>query len=378
MLVHFSIPTIIIFFLNLFLFAACTNEKPFYPEKPIPIESDTAMAIREYGDILRETDRDSEGFLDDPALTSITREYGATIIENHSWPYKSILATANLKPWSSWWFPKNDDFLFKDIDSSRLSTLSKYDKVRQKRFGNSGSASNFERQEYNPMSAPWEGLCDAWALASISKPEPKNPVTISITSDKNIKFEIYDLKALLLKTYEAAEDSDLRYYGQKFTGDYRGWIFPDLFPEQFHRFLEIQLFEKKQAFIMDYDAGIEIWNVPVFKANFTMDILPSNPNAVFVRTWLYSAESVLDNEKDFVGTREGVREYDYVLEGNRDINGNLVIKSGYWVKGPDGIDSRKNHPDYVIQVSDPNKLVRKSWNPEIDVKLVDEILNKSF
>ena len=103
-----------------------------------------------------------------------------------------------------------------------------------------------------------------------------------------------------------------------------------MFPEQFHRFLEVQLFEKKQPFVMDHDAGIQIWNVPVYKANFSMDGVPGNPDAVFVRTWLYSAETSATDARDFVGTKEAVREYNYLLKGKRNDVGQLVVDSGYW------------------------------------------------
>lgn len=129
---------------------------------------------------------------------------------------------------------------------------------------------------------------------------------------------------------------------------------------------------------MDHDSGVEVWNVPVFKANYKMDLVPNQPDSLFVRMWLYSAESVLSTEKNFVGTKQSVREYDYVLQGVRDNDGNLVITSGYWVKGPDGIDSRNDHPDYMIQISEPAQLVQKSWNPEIDIELVNTILEKSY
>ena len=192
-------------------------------------------------------------------------------------------------------------------------------------------------------------------------------------------FGVADLKALLLKSYEAVDDSALKYYGQKFTGDYRGWIFPDIFPDQFHRFLEVQLFGKKKSFIMDHDPGVEVWNVPVYKANFVMSSVPNEPNSIFVRTWLYSAESTQADQKDFVGTIEIVREYDYILQGTRNAAGDLVVTSGYWVQSPDGgVDSRKDHPDYLTLIPDSSKLVQKSWNPEIDVDLVNEILSTSY
>ena len=129
---------------------------------------------------------------------------------------------------------------------------------------------------------------------------------------------------------------------------------------------------------MDHDPSAEVWNVPVFKANYTIDSIPGEPNSVFVRTWVFSAEQVTADKKSSVGTREAIREYNYVLTGIRNSSGDLLVKSGYWTKGPTGVDSRRDHPDYLTTIPDPQRLIRKSWNPEIDIKLVDEILSQSF
>ncbi|PIS10365.1 MAG: hypothetical protein COT73_09760 [Bdellovibrio sp. CG10_big_fil_rev_8_21_14_0_10_47_8] len=368
--------------LFLFLFAACAKDdnSHFSPEKPTP-EGSAPAILRDYGDIVRnQEDFKSLGLLNDPSLTSVTAEFGPSVIQTTGLPFKSSLAMASVKPWSSWWYPKKDQDLFADTAGVRSAPLTKFDYFQLSRNSRSGSSAEYERKTYDPNAARWEGLCDAWALASIVLPEPQRPVRIYVERPIAtwLTFSVGDLKALSLKTFEAVQESDLKYYGQKFTGDYNGWIYPDLFPEQFHRFLEVYLFQKKQAFIMDHDAGVEVWNVPVYKANFNISSIPDEPNSLFVQTWLYSAESVQANDKNFVGTREAVREYNYVLQGVRDSNGNLVINGGYWVKGPTGIDSRKDHPDYLIAVPDPNKLVRQSWNPQIDIQLVDEILSKSY
>jgi hypothetical protein len=251
-----------------------------------------------------------------------------------------------------------------------VSTLGKYDLV------NGTKAAEYARGKYDPKAKLWEGLCDAWSLASILSPEPKNPVVVS-ANGTDVEFTVADLKALQLMTYEAVDDSSLKYYGQKFTGNSEGWVYIDIFPEQFHRFLEVELFQNKRPFIMDHDPGVEVWNNPIFKANYTMEKIPNQPNAVFVRTWVYAAEVSPEAQKNFVGTREVVREYNYILTGDLGPDGNLVVKSGYWVIGPDGVDSRKDHPDNLIRV-DPEKIVRKSWNPEIDVKAVDSILERSY
>ena len=363
------------------------NSGRFVPQKP-KLTGNALTDLRDYGDLMRSeyvagtSTPDIDKLLNDPALTAVTREFGPSVIPNQKLPFKSALAASQDKPWSSWWFPKREDTLFSDARGRRTAALTKYDFIRLKYFEQTergqppNSAAEFERKNHNPNAITWEGLCDAWSLASISQPEPKHPVTVTVGGD-SVTFSVGELKALLLKTYEAVDDAGLKYYGQKFTGDYNGWIYPDVFPDQFHRFIEIQLFKNKQAFVMDHDAGIEVWNIPVYKTNYVMNSVPNDPNAVFVRTWLYTAEPVQPGEKDFVGTKEAVREYDYVLQGKRNVNGDLEVTSGYWVKGPDGVDSRKDHPDYLIRIADPAKLVRKSWNPEIDVELVDSILARS-
>jgi hypothetical protein len=116
---------------------------------------------------------------------------------------------------------------------------------------------------------------------------------------------------------------------------------------------------------MDHFAGVEVWNVPVFKANYTMDRIPGKPDAVLVRTWIYSAESLLSTEKEKMGSKVAVREYNYILEGNRNEQGALVIQSGYWVIGPSGVNSRNDHPDYIYYSK--SAPTRKSRNPEIDI-----------
>ena len=342
---------------------------PLVPPRPVPLV---------FGSPLQFGTASYDRYFNDPALTSVTREFGNTIINMKQLPFRSDVAEAFHKPWSSWWYPKKEDFLFKDLNSP----LNKYDLFRRARYRNLGrqipkSAAEFERESYNPRSLSWEGLCDAWSLAAISMPEPRRPITIQIGNEK-IYFSVADLKALLLKTFEAVDDNDLKYYGQKFNGGPEGWIFPDIFPNEFHRFLEVFLFERKQSFVMDHDPGPEIWNVPVYKTNYQISAIPSDPFAVFVDAWVYSAEVVGPHNKDAVGTREAIRTYHYILRGQKNANGDLVVRSGDWAVGADRIDSRKNHPDFITTIKNPVTMIRKSFNPEIETQLVDEILLKSY
>lgn len=353
------------------------TENPYTPLIPSPT-GDPLIDAGIYGDILRE---DYLGLLRDPTLYSITREFGPSVISHKIFPVKVEPVAATTIPWSSWWYPKKETFMFQDSEENQMqSPLTKYDLLRRSRFPTAGSASDYERRRYSPLALAWEGLCDAWAIASVSKPEPKRPVKMLLSdgSRRSVVFTVADLKSLMLKTFEAVESTHIKYYGQKFTGQFSGWIFPDIFPEQFHRFIEVQIMQKQQPFVIDHDPGVEVWNIPVFRANYTMDLIPNTPDSVLVTMYIYTAESTLVSEKNFVGTKQAVREYNYVLHGKRDDVGNLVVNSGYWVKGASGVDSRNDHPDFALVVTDKNKLQQKSWNPEIDINLVNEILAKSY
>jgi hypothetical protein len=120
---------------------------------------------------------------------------------------------------------------------------------------------------------------------------------------------------------------------------------------------------------------VEVWSVPVFKAHYTASAVPDRRDAVFVRLWLYSAAPWRKEEKERVGTKEVVREYNYYLYGRPDDQGNLVVESGVWAQGR-LVDSRRDHPDYVFTVPNPEGVARASYNPEIDPGVVDRIVTK--
>lgn len=331
--------------------------------------------IGSFADILRS--QGNNDYLNDPNLYKVTTEFGVSKIPMNALPIRSATAEASVKPWTSWWYPKMEDNLFRDKNGQYSAPLTKYDLYNQKKNGRNSSAAAFEARTYNPNSFRWEGLCDAWAIASIVTAEPKRAITQRVSgmfSSATINFSVSDLKGLLLKTYDGVDDSGLGYYGQKFVGNEKGWIHPDLFPDQVHRFIEVMLFDQKRAFIMDHDPGVEVWNVPVYKANYLIEAVPGNPNAVSVRMWLVTVEAATTNEREFVGTKEIFREYDYTLYGTRDAAGNLVVESGVWTKGATGVDSRHDHPDYFISIQNPQAIRRASRNPEIDPRVVDEIV----
>lgn len=337
----------------------------------LPAHAYEPWEIRDWADVLfRAPDRPGE--LDDPALTGVTREFGPSVIPLAALPIESALFTAETRPWSSWWFPRVDRDLFDD--GLGTSPLEKYDYVRSALTGRPSRAAALERDAYDPARPRWEGLCDAWAIAATIFPEPAAPRSLKLPGGPVVTFSVGDQKALLMKTVDAVSPEDLKVYGQRFTGGADGWIFPDLFPQELHRYVEKQLIERKQAFVMDHDPGAEVWSEPVYKANYRIAAVPGEPDAVFVQLWLYFAGPLAARErKDEPGLRELVREYDYYLYGKRDGAGNLVVDSGAWAKG-DLVDSRRDHPDFVYAAARPGSVRRAGRNPEIDQAIVDRIL----
>ena len=332
--------------------------------------------IRDFADMLV-VQKIHSGELDDPALYPATREFGPTVIPMKELPLDSEQVKSEWTPWSSWWFPRIDQDLFNDGRGS--SPLEKYDLVRSTMTSEPSRAAEVERERWIPDAAKWEGLCDAWAIASLIFPEPKKDYSLRLDGgyhgfeNKRVTFTVSDQKALLLKSLEAMPSDSLKLYGQKFKGDFEAWIYPDLFPQELHRFVEVQLFQKKQPFVMDHDPGVEVWNEPVYKANYRIQAVPGRDDAVFVRLFLYSAAPLRKEDKERVGTKEISREYNYYLYGKRNANGDLVVDSGVWAKG-DLVDSRRDHPDYVFTIPDPAAVLRKSFNPEVDPKVIDKIV----
>jgi hypothetical protein len=317
--------------------------------------------------------------LNDPALYPATTEFGPTLIPMAQLPIETELVSAKKKPWSSHWFPRAEKDIFEDGRGG--SPIEKYDLVRATLTNSASDAAAFERSRHKPDAPKWEGLCDAWAIASLLFPEPTRSRTLRLDggyhnfNNNRVTFSVGDQKALLLKSVEAISSAGLKVYGQKFLGDFAGWIYPDLFPQELHRFVEKQLFEKREAFVMDHDPGVEVWNEPVFKGNYKITALPGRSDAVNVRLWLYSAAPLRREEKDRVGTKEVTREYNYILYGKLDGQGNLVVDSGAWQKG-DLVDSRRDHPDYVFTIPNLAAIVPASYNNQFDPAIVKQILGR--
>ena len=294
-------------------------------------------------------------------FTHAVVKYGKAIVKEGRFH-----AHAEKMPWSSWWYPTHDRRLFENSDDGEKSTLKRYDQYVRKIKPNSGSSRDFEEDEvYDPQSGGWAGLCHAWALASIMEDEPKKAVI-----KNGVKFRIQDLKALLLKTYESSYPKNT--FGQRNNANWDS-VYEDIYPEQFHTILMAELFEKKQAFLMDFDAAYQVWNVPVYQAKVRIEKDPDNSNVVHVSTTVTVASPYI-NDMDQVGTSPMAFNYKYDLYGNWEASDRFVVDYGIWVKKGHS-DSRRSHPDFIVVK--PDSVIRKSKNEFIDPKIVDEILRGS-
>lgn len=295
---------------------------------------------------------------------SVLADYGELVVrvggtEEGEVPQKN-------RPWSSYFFPVKDPLLFGDSQGAVISDspLGKYDLYSRKRdAGGAKQAAAWEKSAWERGGRDaqgWEGLCNAWAFASLLGPAPLAPRTLL-----GVTFSVGDQKALLLKTYETSVVE--RHYGTNFEpGPDADWN--RIYPEEFHRLIQVELYQGRRPFIMDADPTPEIWNYPVWYGRSEINADASDPLRVHVVTQLVAAGMLERRLRDSTESPVHPFEYTYDLIGNPRGDGTLEVVYGEWT----GDSLRKSHPNYLIPL--PQRLVRGSANPEIDPALVDEIL----
>jgi hypothetical protein len=288
-------------------------------------------------------------------FVSATSTYGPLVVRDGEFEASSVV-----RPWSAWWMPVRDTYLFKR--DGQLSPLEKYDQYIKVVYGKDPAAAAFERDNlFDSTAGGWEGLCDAWAAASLLEPEPMRPFSFG-----RMVFGVGDLKALLVKSYE--EVGGLVKFGQRYNGD-RKSVYDDVYPDQFHKFVQAELFENGRPFIMDKDPGVAVWNTPVWYAAMKIERDANDSRIMHVTTWLRGA-SPLVPDYDYVGTLSVAFEYTYDLFGIPQADGSFAVEYGEWTGA-----SQDYHPDFLTSL--PSRTGRSSRNTKLDIKLVDELLAKS-
>ncbi len=293
---------------------------------------------------------ETEEQLRDERFRQVTIEYGDLTVKEGITKGES-----DIVPWSSWWFPIKEQFMF-EPQNNDLSPLGKYDVYVKERYDEYSEARYFEQKFlYDPAQVSWAGLCHAWAIASIVAPEPDTPRTMS-----GVRFDVDDQKAILLKTFE--NPIDVQYFGDRFDGQFDD-EYEDIYPEQFHKMVQKHLFDMKKPFVMDYDASYPVWTVPVYKVRF--DIKREAEDSVRVGAWITMASPHVDSPS-YVGTRSVMKAYKYRLLG-KWVGDEFHVNGGEWLE-----DSIIDHPDYLMAY--PENVKRLSLNDEINIEYVDEIL----
>jgi hypothetical protein len=269
-------------------------------------------------------------------------------------------------PWSGYWYPKRKDDLFGKPESP-LAKLDRASQVINRDAMLNSAAWEFSR--FSPEDADWAGLCDAWALASIQSPEPKQPLKFA-----NIVFTVSDLKALLIKKHEGYK---ARIYGNRYYGSHTtdGEI-QDLRPEAFHQIVLKILGEKKQAIVIDEDPGPEVWSRPLYRFKWEVEQDKTRKNAFTVRAWPYLVKNRVSVDEALTAPADlkaPVYEYRLYIDPNNQKDGKFKVIYGEWINS-----SLSEHPDIVFLPQENPATGISPINPEIakGLELIDRIFKE--
>lgn len=239
------------------------------------------------------------------------------------------------RPWSGYWYPLVGTELFEGPEAP----LAKLDQLARAR-GREGGVAQWERDNHEALpEAAWEGLCGAWAVASIRTPEPLRPVTL-----QGISFSIADQKALLTKVHERFPT---RMVGVRYNGDQQtDGTYQDLRPEAFHVLVEYHLRARGVPLIVDTDAGPAVWNKPLFRYRWIVTQDPEHDDAMLVEAFPWftkqreAAGDELTGEQDVVAATYTYRLY---VDKRTMLNGKYRVLAGEWLG-----DSLGYHPDFAL------------------------------
>jgi hypothetical protein len=272
-------------------------------------------------------------------------------------------------PWTGYWYQLRTNLFAKDTTTPLQESLVKLDKVSAN-IGRPVHSMDWELQHaqelgLNPDAIPeWEGLCDAWALAALLRPEPTKALELH-----GVIFTVADQKALLTKLYESNDlnATAATYFGSRYYGDAdTDGELQDPRPEAFHRIAEVMLGERGLAFGIDSDPGIEVWQKPLFKMSWVVAPDPKIPNAYVVTAFpkivrpLSKPSNLTTAQLMELSPIVEAPEYRYRLyvDPTSPATGKRRVIYGEWLDS-----TRDQHPDSIF-VPDPNKALKPA-NPEV-------------
>lgn len=236
----------------------------------------------------------------------------------------------------------------------------------------------------------WWGLCHAWAPAAILEPEPLHAVEFN-----GQRFEVSDIKALILTKYDGTESLMLggRCNAQTIEHDDTGRVTADECRDTnagaFHVVITNFLGINGQSFVEDRTGGYQVWNQPMTGYQITMleEIDVARANSLLNVTgdsYIYNANVAKLFEVKMttdwlteghqstqpLGSQGYIRHdnYHYILEVDADGK----IMGGEWVGS-----SRDNHPDFLWS---PKRARTGPWarsNPNVSLDQVHTLLELS-
>lgn len=233
----------------------------------------------------------------------------------------------------------------------------------------------------------WWGLCHAWAPAAILEPEPLHAV-----EHNGQRFEVSDLKALLLTVYDGTVSTGVggRCNDREVEHDDNGRVTSeecrDTNAGAWHVVVTNLIGIHKRAFVEDRTGGFEVWNQPLFGYQVTRheEISLARAHELLETegdTYAYNADAVKFIEVEMttdwlteghqstqpLGSDGYVRHdhYHYVLE--LDADGKII--GGEWVGS-----SRDQHPDFLWVPTGPRTGWSRRSNPNVDLETVRRLV----
>lgn len=252
---------------------------------------------------------------------------------------------ARVTPWSGHWWPTAKGELVKGYRPGEPGPLVKYDLAlgRQNR-----PASNWYMQhEYKPDAPGWWGYCHAWAAAAVVEKEPRQE-----RQSGGQVFHVGDSKGLLCVVHNA---DPATFWGDRY-GDGINDDRQDIRPCLLWQVLRSHMRDRRLPLIIDFDAGPEVWNMPVYQYEVRYTRRGHRVQGRMT-LWLVG----FSGDADAVGSATGTKTYEFVVRV--DGGGNVVLGSGEWT-GP----SRSDHPDFAWF-----PVARRTSNPFVEYPAVYRI-----
>jgi hypothetical protein len=280
--------------------------------------------------------------------------------------------TASKKTWSCHWFPLEETRPGGDPINNLYAVNGPLDKLDQLTGSN---ARKFEDENFHKVSqgnrSSWWGHCSNASEAACILEEPKHGVTMIDKSGNPIRFDINDIKGLLVKCIPDLVDK-VDFRGNRFNDPERDNPH-DSTPEMFIAVIQ-EWAKDGLPFVLDIDAGEQARNYPYDRVRiFESDKAPEGFAAP-------SDGDVKYYRIEMSGTGYEDKQLVYMCYIKRS-NGSIV--SSGWIK-TQGFDG---HPDFMWRPRCKGDIMLKStWqkkgdprasNPEVDPQEVYEIYRLS-